>query len=415
MIRRKRIDLLSPPYSGHLHPILCMARILSQSYQVRVLSTPGAQERIRAAGVEGIEILPGADATLRNISNPPHAVGSNPLRLHRQFRAALQLFARIRAELAGLYQTNRPDLLIGDFTVASMGVVAEELGIPWWTSLPSPCVLETKDGPPAYQGGLKPATGWLSAVRNHLGRQTIRCFKRSIFFWYRRHIRAIGWPHLYRGDGSETIYSPRCIVALGLEAFEFPRTWPASVRFVGPMLYTPPLDLPGPEFAPERRHVLVTLGTHLAWRKARFASDVAEVARKMPEVVFHFSDGEPSNQAASVANNFHRLPFIDYERYIERYDLVVHHGGAGIMYYCLRHGVPAVVYPVDYDQFDHASRLEAAGLAVWLRHVDDLESTIRSALDNRQLAEQCRSFRGNISSDASATRLLSLVDDCLEH
>jgi len=48
-------------------------------------------------------------------------------------------------------------------------------------------------------------------------------------------------------------------------------------------------------------------------------------------------------------------------------DVVIHHGGAGIMWHCIQKGIPALVYPVDYDQFDHAARIEFFKKGIWLR------------------------------------------------
>ena len=70
-----------------------------------------------------------------------------------------------------------------------------------------------------------------------------------------------------------------------------------------------------------------------------------------------------------------RLPYVDCRRCLRRYDLVVHHGGAGVMYHCLAAGIPDVVYPMDYGQFDHAARLEHARAALWLRNLRDLEGS----------------------------------------
>jgi len=48
------------------------------------------------------------------------------------------------------------------------------------------------------------------------------------------------------------------------------------------------------------------------------------------------------------------LPKIDY---------VIHHGGAGILYSCIKYNKPAVIIPQDYDQFDYAVRGVEAGVA----------------------------------------------------
>src|SRR5687767_451492 len=175
---RRRIDFLAPPFSGHLHPTLAMARALRERYEVRIISSEQAQRRIAAAGLAGVALLGDCDAEMRDIVEPAHQVGSNPLRLHAQFRRTLGLMQRFRGELRELYRDERPDLIIADFTLPVAGVVAEEYGISWWTSLPSPSVLDTPDGPPCYLGGLRPPQNALERVRNAGGRTLIRAFKR---------------------------------------------------------------------------------------------------------------------------------------------------------------------------------------------------------------------------------------------
>lgn len=135
-----------------------------------------------------------------------------------------------------------------------------------------------------------------------------------------------------------------------------------------------------PEFIAGRRHVLVTLGTHLQWVKQRMDAVLRALAPQFPEVVFHFSDGDTAAPPQPAYGNYRRLPYVDYAQHLHRYALVVHHGGAGILYACLEAGLPAIVYPLDYDQFDHAARLQAADAAWWLRELDGLPALVREAL-----------------------------------
>jgi len=91
-------------------------------------------------------------------------------------------------------------------------------------------------------------------------------------------------------------------------------------------------------------------------------------------------------------NNFTRLPFVDYETHIARYDAIVHHGGSGILYYCLRAGKPAVVCPMDYDQFDNAARLAHAGVARRIKRPDQMQSAVVQVLADKAMIERCAQF-----------------------
>lgn len=412
-----RIDLIAPPYSGHLHPILAMALELAPTHRVRVLSTPAGAAEAAACGLPARALLDAdADRELRRISDPRHAVGSHPVRMLRQLRAALAVMARLRDALEATYAHARPGLVIADFTVPVAGAVASRLGVPWWTSLPSPCVIETPDGPPAYLGGLRPADGPLSHARDAAARALVRAFKRTLHRSHRARMRALGFPALYRADGSEAAYSPQRILALGLPSLEFPRRWPDAVRFVGPRLppagrRTPWLpERPAPRFRAGRRHVLVTLGTHLGWAKDALDRRLRDLAAAMPDVEIHFSDGDAQAQHHGQAGNYQRLAYVDYAQWLGRYDLVVHHGGAGIMYQCIATARPAIVMPQDYDQFDHAARLDAAGAAIRLRRADGLGEAIRGALDAPDRFRALPALQAELQRLLAANPLAGMVD-----
>jgi UDP:flavonoid glycosyltransferase YjiC (YdhE family) len=399
---RGRVDLLSPPFAGHLHPIIGMARALHAHYDVRVVTTPSAAVRVRAAGIDSVSMLEGWEGRLADIVDTPTAVGSNPLRLYGQLSKSFQLHEQVRMALERLYQFSRPDLVIADFTMVAAGAVTSAYGIPWWTSLPSPCVLEGGDGPPCYLGGLSPMAGMIGRSRDRLGWAAIRGFKRLVGTLLRDELRRVGVASVYRADQSEAAYSNQQIIALGWQDLEFRHDWPSSVCFIPPFLYSPPVLCEAPSFAPGRPHVLVTMGTHLRWIKDAAAAAVHEVAAQTPHVEYHFSDGDIGRTQHHRHGNFQRLPYIDYD-HVRQYDLVIHHGGAGIMAHCLAQGRPAIVCPIDYDQFDNASRLEHAGLARRMRHLGGLQRAIVSALNDGALRERCEQFaRGHDASHAPA-------------
>lgn len=407
---RRRIELVSPPFAGHLHPLLAIGRALTRDHDITVLSTEAALPRITAAGLHAEIALPGIDADVSAIVDQPRAIGANPFGLHRQFRLALALLARMHEALGRRWRHQRPDLVIGDFTLPVVGPAADAALVPWWTSVPAPAVVDTPDGPPPYFGGLEPArTSW-QRLRNALGRTAIRTFKRTVHWLYRRRIRPLGLPAVYRRDGTEAIYSPTCILALGLEELEFPRRWPAAMQFVGPLLYTPPSQHAPPPFRVGRKAVLVTLGTHLRFHKDAFARTVQQVATTLPEIDFHFTDGDVAATGSAVgAGNYHRVPFVDYDLHLPRYQLVVHHAGTGVMYHTLRAGLPSISCPVDYDQFDQAARLARAGVTLWCRKPAELLQLLPRALADDELRASCNAWQRRLAQLDPGRRVADMV------
>ncbi|MBL9199477.1 MAG: hypothetical protein JNL39_03180, partial [Opitutaceae bacterium] len=153
---RPRVDLIAPPFRGHLHPMIGLGRALADVADVRVLTGTALVPEITASGLPARGLLAGAEATIAAIADPPRRVGANPLRLAAQFRATLDLLERMQAELNALWAAERPTLVIADSVLPVAGAVAQPRGLPWWTSTVSPCVIESRNGPPAYLGGWAP-------------------------------------------------------------------------------------------------------------------------------------------------------------------------------------------------------------------------------------------------------------------
>ncbi len=399
---KPRIDLLAPPFAGHLHPILAIGRALSDIADVEVVSTEGAQARIRAAGLCGIALVQGADAALRALTDPPYAVGAHPLRLQAQFQQALRLQAAFAEALDVRYRGQRADLVIADFTLIVAGPIAARYGMPWWTSHPSPCVIEAPGGPPAYLGGWRPGDGLSGRTRDAVFARMVRGFKRGVHRLHRRALDDLGLNTVYRDDGSEAAYSAECVLALGLRELEFERQWPASIHFVGPLLWTPPnaFDHGFDKHFDQRKdslsssrvqpHVLATLGTHLGWAKDSLAAQLDAIAQRRPQWCLHFSDGHFDAASHATSAALQRHAWVDYPSWIPAMSAVLHHGGAGVMWECLRAGVPALVLPRDYDQFDHAARLEHAGVALRLRHPREIESALERVLSGEARLQPTR-------------------------
>jgi UDP:flavonoid glycosyltransferase YjiC (YdhE family) len=399
---RKKVFLIAPPFSGHLHPLLGIGEKLQATADVTMLSTPGVA---RHCAIPFIPILAQHEQAVWAIAEPGQDVKSNPLLLFRQLKANIALLGDLKAELAALFSAEKPDLVIADFTVPVAGIVASEMGIVWWTALASPCVFETPDGPPAYCGGLTPARNALQQLSHALLRKATRVFKVTMHWLFRRELNGIGLPFIYRSDGSEAVYSPQRILALGIPEIEFPRTYPPHFQFLGAVLHTPQDDTPPPDFPQDGRPcVLITLGTHLPHAKTALAAAVRAIAERHPGIMFHFTHGSANAGPFSNTANFQEHCFISYARHLPRYALVVHHAGAGILNHCLHHGIPSVVMPLDYDQFDNAARVVFHGMALRANKHAHLEAAILCALQDAELKARCQAMSVfHRQHDATAT------------
>jgi UDP:flavonoid glycosyltransferase YjiC (YdhE family) len=373
---------VAPPFAGHLNPQVALARgALEAGHAVEVLTGPAKVEVVRNAGVPAATLVALAGDPVTDIADWPRKVGSNPFALVAQMRAALPLMAAVAAELTERWRRAPPDLVVADFTAVPAGLAADALGVPWFTTLRAAFALEGRHGPPSYLGGLRPWPGPLGALRDRMGWWGVRRGKDALAAIFARELRQLGLARRRWSDGAEAIYSRRRILALDMAELEFPRDWPAALRFIGPVSDNPepPLEL---DLPPGRPRVLVTLGTHLPWAKTGLVEEVAVLAARRPAVTFVVSMGRSRGAAAGprqAGPNLFVYDFTPYRRYLPEMDAVIHHGGAGVTGACIEAGRPALVWPRDYDQFDYAARLAHHGLGTRVRGLRD--PSVAEALD----------------------------------
>ena len=410
-----RIMLVAPSFSGHLHPTLGAARVLSREHDVVVVADGKARARIEAAGVPMRILLNGRAKEIDKIANPGYATEGNPILMERLVRANIRLMADFQSEFREACLDWKPDLVIAESIIPVAGSVARSLGIAWWTLLTSqPSVYENATAPPCYFHGLTPMPGVFGRLRDAAGWGLIKAFKRGLFLRYRNEVTKLGFPRAYNDDGSESVYSPDRVLMTSVRELEFATSWPVQVDFIGPIYYTPHVRKPEPTPPrdPSRKRVFVSFGTHNPWARAQRFAEIRKVARDLPYVDIRCSLANPAEADHRHAEaNLTILPYADYKTECAESDLVIHHAGSGIANAAMAQGVPSLVLPVDYDQYDAAARFCAANVSRRLRSVRDLVPAIESALNDTELRDGAARYRDIFASyDAKAT-IAKLVRD----
>lgn len=323
------------------------------------------KEVAEAAGFTVVPILEDHIEDFERAANNVQQLGV--LSAYHQLSASIDLINLVSDQLLEEWRKNRPDIVIADFITLSGGLVANQLGIPWITTMATQFVLETTDGPPCLIGGMgSPKNSWQATIQ-FLGRKATRIVKRIVFFSFRDRLKRYKFK-LYNQLGHETIYSPYSILAIGMKELELKKGFPEHFRWVGPSGASVearedyPLDLT--PFI-ERKKVLVTCGTQLAWAKENLIYQAKQLAKAHPDCHFFVTRGVGGEafQCENLMENLSVVSYLPYKEYIPQMDYVIHHGGAGIFYQCIIYGKPALILPHDYDQFDYAVRGVEAGIA----------------------------------------------------
>src|SRR5215472_8451029 len=177
---RPRLLLAAPPFSGHLNPLIAMAkRLREHGYDPRFVTGPARVELIRSLGFHADPVLRHDPQAFERIADTAGPIRGNPVRLGRQLAANLALLPAVSRELTDIVERDRPCLVLADFTAPVAGLVAQAASIGWITVMPSPFVLETRTGTPAYCGGWGPPEHAGHRARDAAGRAMTRLVKRG--------------------------------------------------------------------------------------------------------------------------------------------------------------------------------------------------------------------------------------------
>lgn len=366
-MKKIKIDVVVVPLSGHLYPTMnLLAPLLNNPrYEIRLFTGPQKKAVADAAGFNVVPILENHIEDFERAANNDQQLGI--ISAYRQLSASLDLINLVSDQLIQEWTNHRPDIVIVDFITLSGGLVAEQMGIPWITTMATQFAIETTEGPPCFFGGMgAPQNSW-QVLEQFLGRKITRLGKRIVTFLLRDRLRRYHFK-LYNQKGQETIYSPYSILGIGMKEVELKKGFPEHYCWVGPFgasveaVEDYPLDLSA---FPNRKKVLVTCGTQLAWAKDNLIYQTKQLAKVHPD--FHFFvtrgvGGQPF-KCENLMENLSVVSYLPYKEYIPQMDYVIHHGGAGIFYQCIIYGKPALILPHDYDQFDYAVRGVEAGVA----------------------------------------------------
>ena len=383
-MKRIKIDVVVVPLSGHLYPTmnLLLPLLDNPQYEVRLFTGPQKKTVAEAAGFNLVTTLEGHVEEFEKAANNSEQLGL--LSAYHQLSDSIDLINVVSDQLLEEWQKNRPDIVIADFITLSGGLVANQLGIPWISTMATQFAIETTDGPPCFSGGLgSPKNGWQVSVQ-FLGRKGTRLVKRIVSFSFRDRLKRYNFK-LYNQLGHETIYSPYSILGIGMKEVELKKGFPKHYKWVGPSGASVeagedyPLDL-SPFM--ERKKVLMTCGTQLAWAKENLIYQATQLAKAHPDCHFFVTRGVggESFQCENLMENLSVVSYLPYKEYIPQMDYVIHHGGAGIFYQCIIYGKPALILPHDYDQFDYAVRGVEAGVAFTAKR--DNNKAIGQAFDS---------------------------------
>jgi UDP:flavonoid glycosyltransferase YjiC (YdhE family) len=213
------------------------------------------------------------------------------------------------------------------------------------------------------------------------------------------------------------LHSPDLVLAFFPDWFAEPQSdWPANTHTVGFPLWdmepAPQLEAAHEFLAAGPPPLIFTPGSAGATMHRYFEESVAAVSelgvRAM--LVTNFPEQLPKNLPAGV-KSFEYLPF---SQILPHAALLAYHGGIGTLAQTVRAGVPHLVVPHGYDQYDSGWRIERLGLGRSIPHnayrKGRVVRALRGLLDDQELKSRCLVLSQRADLSSGVTRAADLLE-----
>ena len=405
-----RVLAYTSPARGHLYPVTpIMAELAARGHDTCLYGLAEELAQLEPLGIacspidpaiEAIEIVDWQERSLRGAG-----------------MSALNTFAQRSPheapDLARAIERHKPDMLVIDINCWGAATVAEASGLPWAMYAPYLLPLHSRDAPP-FGLGLRRLGGPAGVIRDAIVRRMVGASWNRTAMPRVRKLRAQhGLPAVERFD--DLFACPPLLLSLTAEGFEYPRSdWPANVRLVGPVNWSPPQSTPAWLEDLSDPLVLVTCSTERQRDKRLLHVALEALPTNGMSVIGTTAAHDPDIFQAPPGSKLVR--FVAHEAILQRAACVVCHGGMGITQKALAAGVPVVVVPFGRDQLETARRVEFARAGVRLspRRLtpERLAGAVHEAIGMREGAQRLsRLYAAAGGAAAAATAIEALASE----
>jgi len=213
-------------------------------------------------------------------------------------------------------------------------------------------------------------------------------------------------------------HSPRMVIGLFPSWYAAPQPdWPPMAKLTGFPLFDEDQETIMPPdikaFLDDGEPPIVFMPGSLMQQAEQFfkiAVQACHEAGKRAILLSRYRHHIPDALPKSI-RHFEYIPF----RYILTHvDALVHHGGIGTCAQALRSGVPQLIHPMAYDQYDNAWRLKKLGVSDWIASRDWQVSTVKMKLQtltaSSKVRAHCRSIAGKFKGTNSLIETCELIE-----
>ncbi len=348
--------------AGDVNPFIAIGKgMVARGHTATLVTNPHFESVARQAGL--------AFAGVHTVED--YARVTNDPDLWRPIRGLMLLSREIVVRsLEPVFETirqlNRPGETIVVATGLTFGarIANEVLGVPLVTVFLQPFCTRSLIAPPEMPFGKlarllgRPGTRGLYRVGDSL-------FDRVVAGPTNAYRRTFGLPP-ERRLMNRWWMSPQRVLGVWPDWFAPPQPdWPEAVRLADFVVHNaPPQRSQACEadafFSNGTPPIVFTPGTAMRHGRDFLAAgaQACEILRRRGVLVTPYPEHVPKRLPDQVVH----LPYVPFGTFLPRAGAIVHHGGMGTSAEAMQSGIPQVVRPMGYDQFDNAARLERLGV-----------------------------------------------------
>lgn len=403
--------------SGDVHPFLGLGRELRRrGHRVTLLAAGWFRGVAEKAGLDFIDPLPELDF-VASIADERiwHPQKGTAIILERFVRPLLEpVYRIIEREVAADSAAGRRTIIVASTLAFGARIAQERLGVPLVSVHLSPVMFRSLAEAPRLPGLLvHRGPRWFRRAQWFLADRLL--VDPFIGRWLNPFRASLGLPPA-RGLLRDWLHSPLLTLGLFPDWFAAPQPeWPRPVRLTGFPLYSEEGVSDADEAMVEWLEagpapILFTPGSANVHGGEFFAA-AAEACGRLGRrglLLTRFPEQIPATLPAGVRH----AEFVPFSWLVPRAAALVHHGGVGTVSQGLAGGVPQVVMPMGFDQFDNAARLERLGVGASLPRDrfrgPRLAEVLTGLLVDEQVVTRCRDVAARF---AGARGLAAAADE----
>ncbi|HTD73081.1 MAG TPA: nucleotide disphospho-sugar-binding domain-containing protein [Steroidobacteraceae bacterium] len=413
--RKRSLHVLLPTMgsAGDVHPFIALGMELkARGHLATILTNPIFQELIEAQGLGFLAVGTAKEANAA-IANP------ELWHLRKGFSVIAQVIVPAIADVFSLIERHADASTVVAFSSLAFGarLAQEKLGVPSASVHLQPSVIRTF----ADQG-------MMGNVRLSASRPM--WFKRGLF----RLIDALILDRRLKGPLNDLrrrlgmrpvdrvmhrwMHSPQLVIAFFPEWFAAPQPdWPANTHAVGFPLWdsdgeAAPLADAEEFLAAGEAPIIFTPGSAGSTMQ-RFFRESVKAAQQLgmrAMLVTNYPEQVPARLPPSI-RVFGYLPF---SQVLPRAALLVYHGGVGTLAQGIKAGIPHLVVPHGYDQFDSGWRIGQLGLGSGIPETryraGRVVRAVESILADAAAPQRRVAYAARIDSQVAVARACTLIE-----